>query len=386
MSIIENYTDRLRNNPLFNELGDEDFIRLTNVMEEPRHYDAGEMFIREGEVADCFFVIAQGSVEILKKEPDSDKLHRLTVLRTCDSVGELLLLDPGIRSASARTLEETKLIVIPFSLLHSLSEGENTLESKIKLKAASILGKHLRQINDTTVKSFMETYQEINKRAKFGAVVTKMLLGACLYIYTLGIVNSTEISSSTYVTLPLVIIFLGFVVHTIMTGGYPLETYGITLKNWRFVALDSLKFTAFAVFIVILFKIALVSWVPAYHGLPVFDWSKSLEPSSGQLLLLMAIYGLFIAPIEEIITRGGIQASLQIYLLGKHKNLTANIVTCLLFSAGHVFMSLTMAIVTFPVALFWGWLFSRHNSVVGPAVSHAVLGTIAFFVIGLPIA
>ena len=385
MPISKDYAEKLRSNPLFNDLNEEEFALLANALEEPKCYEAGEIIMREGDSADCFFEIVQGSVEVLKKDPDRDVQHRLTVLGTYDTVGELQLLDPGSRSATIQTLEATKLLVIPFSLLHSLSEGENTLETKIKLKLASTLGKRLRQTNETAVKSLMETLEQAKKRAVLGGLVAKVLLGTCLYIYVLGVIDSLALPSSSYVTVPLLIVWLGFIIHLVKFSGYPLEMYGITLKNWYPIALESLKFTLPAAVVVVLFKATLVYSIPAFYDLPVFDLSASMGMSDGQLVFAIAVYGLFVAPMEELLLRGGFQGSLQLLLTGQRKNIVAILLAGVAFSALHVHLSLSMALVTLPVALFWGWLYSRQGSVVGPAVSHMVLGVFAFFVVGLPI-
>lgn len=40
----------------------------------------------------------------------------------------------------------------------------------------------------------------------------------------------------------------------------------------------------------------------------------------------------------------------------------------------------TLAVV--PPALFWGWLYHRRRNLVGPALSHLVIGGYVFFILG----
>ncbi|MEO1286609.1 MAG: cyclic nucleotide-binding domain-containing protein, partial [Chloroflexota bacterium] len=64
-----------------------------------RHYKPGVEIIQSGDLADNFYVIIKGRVEIL------DRKHRsLSTLETGDFFGEIGLLEDGRRSASIRSL------------------------------------------------------------------------------------------------------------------------------------------------------------------------------------------------------------------------------------------------------------------------------------------
>ena len=54
----------------------------------------------------------------------------------------------------------------------------------------------------------------------------------------------------------------------------------------------------------------------------------------------------------------------------------------LLFSATHLHLSPLLALVVFPFGLYWGRLFRRQRSLLGPCVSHALIGSFAFGVVG----
>ncbi len=64
---------------------------------------AGEIFIREGDVEDSFYVIVQGEVRVFRGE------RTIITLHSGDSVGELAVLDPEPRSASAAALQDSLL-------------------------------------------------------------------------------------------------------------------------------------------------------------------------------------------------------------------------------------------------------------------------------------
>jgi EAL domain-containing protein (putative c-di-GMP-specific phosphodiesterase class I) len=74
------------------------------------HAAAGEVIFREGDAADCAYVIESGVVTITAgREADRVELARL---RAGEPFGEMALLDDKVRSATASALEPTTLIVV----------------------------------------------------------------------------------------------------------------------------------------------------------------------------------------------------------------------------------------------------------------------------------
>jgi len=77
----------------------------------PRHRAAaGEVIFREGDAADCAYVIESGVVAISSTREGVEV--ELARLRAGEPLGEMALLDDKVRSATARTLEPTSLIVV----------------------------------------------------------------------------------------------------------------------------------------------------------------------------------------------------------------------------------------------------------------------------------
>jgi HD-GYP domain-containing protein (c-di-GMP phosphodiesterase class II) len=79
----------------------------------------GEIIIREGMVADTFYIIQSGKVAITKRFEDGKEMV-LAIHQDGDFFGEMALLDQGPRSASSVALEPTVLLEISradFSIL-----------------------------------------------------------------------------------------------------------------------------------------------------------------------------------------------------------------------------------------------------------------------------
>jgi EAL domain-containing protein (putative c-di-GMP-specific phosphodiesterase class I) len=71
---------------------------------------AGEVIFREGEAAECAYVIESGAVTITAAREGAE--IELARLRAGEPLGEMALLDDRVRSATASALEPTTLIVV----------------------------------------------------------------------------------------------------------------------------------------------------------------------------------------------------------------------------------------------------------------------------------
>ena len=97
--------------------------------------------------------------------------------------------------------------------------------------------------------------------------------------------------------------------------------------------------------------------------------------------LMVGVYALFV-PVQELIARSGLQVPMEMLFEGDRRGLWANVMASLLFSATHLHLSPLLALLVFPFGLYWGWLFGRQRSLLGPCVSHVLIGGFAFGVVG----
>jgi len=96
----------------------------------------------------------------------------------------------------------------------------------------------------------------------------------------------------------------------------------------------------------------------------------------------MLIYAVF-SILQEFIARGVLQGTLEKFFEFKYKKWIANIVTSAIFASIHIHLSPIFALsVIFP-SLLWGWLYSRHKTLIGPALSHITIGWWAIFALGI---
>ena len=147
--------DELRRVPLFAGLAEEDLERLYQ-MAETVFIPAGQLVLQEGEPGDALYVVLDGELEITKRQGGQDIL--LAVSRAGEFLGEMSLLEQRPRSASVRTLRESRLLVIsqaafqtllscspsaPLTILHTLTSrlrnNESVLMQNEKMAALGTL-------------------------------------------------------------------------------------------------------------------------------------------------------------------------------------------------------------------------------------------------------
>jgi CRP-like cAMP-binding protein len=106
-------------------------------------YKAGEVIFKEGDSEDTMFFIKEGKVEISKKMGDAEQV--LAFLGPNDFFGEMALLSKSPRSASAKAVKETSVIVFNRKQFMTLLKTRG----EIVLKIIEVLIKRLKESNDT---------------------------------------------------------------------------------------------------------------------------------------------------------------------------------------------------------------------------------------------
>ena len=98
----------LRSVKLFSLLDEAELLELQKVLHE-RVIPANTLLFQEGEQGDSLFIIQTGDVEISVNDFAGEKIV-LASLSSSAIFGETAVFDPGPRSASARTIDESRLL------------------------------------------------------------------------------------------------------------------------------------------------------------------------------------------------------------------------------------------------------------------------------------
>ena len=104
----------------------------------------GDVVCREGEADPSLFVIAKGSVAIVKQDA-GEKERLLARLGPGQTIGEMALLDGQARSATVVAAEDLVLLVLTRTALERLVDEKPRLGAKLLWKLARLLSQRLRQ-------------------------------------------------------------------------------------------------------------------------------------------------------------------------------------------------------------------------------------------------
>ena len=135
----------LRTVPIFGGLEDAELERLWSYTEVHAHA-AGEVILREGDLAKEMFVLLEGSVEIFSGTGETEQVLR--TLGKGDCFGEMALIDIQPRSASVRTVTPVRLMVIGFDDLIRVYQFNMQTYTIIVLNIAREISRRLRRANE----------------------------------------------------------------------------------------------------------------------------------------------------------------------------------------------------------------------------------------------
>ena len=102
-----------------------------------------ETLFEEYDEADAVFFILEGHIELSILGDEGRKIG-LDVLPGGAFFGEIALLDPGPRTASAMALEDSKLLMLSYAALHRVLEYNPHLTGEM----LRLIGKRMRYITD----------------------------------------------------------------------------------------------------------------------------------------------------------------------------------------------------------------------------------------------
>jgi signal transduction histidine kinase len=135
--------DELRQVPLLADLSEEDLERLYE-MAETVSIPAGQLVLREGDTGDSLYIVLEGELEVTKRRGGQEVV--LSSYEPGQFFGEMALLERAPRSASVRTLRESRMLAIdqaafqtllsrspsaPFNILRTVTSRLRSTESML---------------------------------------------------------------------------------------------------------------------------------------------------------------------------------------------------------------------------------------------------------------
>ncbi len=157
MGLMKNTEKVLRNSQFFLSLKNEDISKIAPHFKLVS-FSRGDVILHEDEIADRFFVIVEGSVEVWKNHA-TENSARLAVKSRGNIFGEMALIDDEPRSATIVATEDCKVLQVHKSDFYKLSETHPVIIFAV-LRA---LSRAIRQSNDSFVASLSKQNQELQQ-------------------------------------------------------------------------------------------------------------------------------------------------------------------------------------------------------------------------------
>ena len=375
--------------PMFADMAPEKVEELLSVAAF-RTIPANETFVTEGEMSTEAWVIVSGEVEVYKNSgsgKDSNE-HVLTKVTAPSLIGEFTMFDYEPRSSSVRALGPVDVLEIDIAVLRQPQYSE--LYSELLRVCGGHIVQRLRNTNNVTVEAMEQRLEESKARISLGVFFVYIISSLAVYticLRSVDVIKPYIPGGSRSITIIVLVAIATVCLLAIRKTPYPIKTYGLTLENWKKAALDATVWSLPAIAFITVAKYLLLQNVLMTPEVPLFDplkpFSKTGTFNSGFFLLALVFYVLA-TPLQELVVRGSLQSCLQKFLIGSPaKVMWISILTSnLIFAMAHSHLRLSFALAAFIPGLLWGWLYSRHGTLVAPVVSHIIVGVYTLFVIG----
>jgi len=131
----------LKNVVLFKDLSPRELAMVSSLMHE-RQYLADEVIFDEGEEGQGLFLVLSGRIKIVLPASANELLLELG---PGAFFGEVALLDQSLRTAQARAIEDSNIVVLFRAEFLSLLETHSNIASRISFQLARVLAARLRQ-------------------------------------------------------------------------------------------------------------------------------------------------------------------------------------------------------------------------------------------------
>lgn len=353
-------------------------------------YDAAEQtIVATGDVADDFYVILEGEVSVRHVDPDASpdaapvELARLGPGQT---FGEAALADGLPRLADVVTLGPTRLLLIDIGgLLHAPHAADWVRPFILGLTRGA--GERLQSANATAVEALQREMEETRRRLAMGHFLMWIIVGMSLYTFSLGFTLSMtdSLALASLCTNAVILISVYAMWRLVSQSPYPRSTFGLVINpGWRGEVIEALAWSLGLIAFATGCKWVLIQTVPALAAVPVFDSAFMGTRPLGTTEIVFAITYFLLSPVQEMIARGCLQSSLDVFLHRPGaRGWMAIILSNLIFSTNHVHLSLWFAVMAFVPGIAWGVLYRKQGSLLGVAISHAIVGTYALKVLGL---
>ncbi|MBL8701483.1 MAG: cyclic nucleotide-binding domain-containing protein [Alphaproteobacteria bacterium] len=356
-----------------------------------RDYRPGEAIVREGERASAIHWIAAGRADVCRETASEGQL-RLVELHPGAVIGEIAFLrDDPAAAYSATVVAQDGMTGA--SIPHARLRGDPALQpvsERLARHFGRIAAERLSATTAFTAEAMSAAIARERRLARHLSVVIMLMavfvvlsnsrpdLGRALAALELGEVAFTSLFYFVYVGA------IGVVFRWLIRAlGEAPEALGLQLHDWRRQLAAGLAWSLPGLVV----AAAMRAWL--YPREPVLaiharDGGEALLTPAA--LALLVGYVVVLCPVQEYITRAGVQAPILNAFGASRARLgivVSTLVAAVTFGAMHIAYGVWPVLLTTLVGIYWGIAFVHTRSVVAISTSHVVLGVAAFYWFGL---
>jgi CRP/FNR family cyclic AMP-dependent transcriptional regulator len=128
---------------LFKDFTEKEIGTISQLIAEKK-IPAGTPIYVERMIGDGLYIVKEGSIRILKDIPGVGE-RQLLVMKEGDFFGELALIDPGPRVVSAKTVEDSVLMILEEDKFRKLADKEPVVFNKLVTSVIKLFINRVRQ-------------------------------------------------------------------------------------------------------------------------------------------------------------------------------------------------------------------------------------------------
>ena len=388
IAVDERTREKILGHRIFSGVSEEEIIRILPYF-RLNFLPANTILEREGvSVSKELFVIINGNLDLLKNSKESPGIFAgattepiiVASISAGDLFGELSFLQNVPRSATIRVVTPAVVLALTPANLAEMRVHHPSATSLVMQNILSYVSERLKFTTDRQVEALMQKLEASERTAKSNIFFSYVIGLLCMYNLAINLIAQWSTSSlmTSLVSAGIILVFFLGCLLIIRRSKLPLGLFGLTLKNWKFSVRESMVWTFIIMAAMLLLKWSLINFVPALQGHPLIQFQPFEQKYQTFNFIL---YGMH-SPIQEFIVRGVLQGSLQHFFVGKNITIKSVIVSNGLFAATHVHLfGGLLAVLVFVTGLFWGWLYSRHENLIGVSISHILIGWWGLFIL-----
>lgn len=167
MQIEKDQIEKLAKIEIFSDLlpsssEDKQILEDLAALLSEKKFKKGEMIIREGDMGDTLYILASGSVQVLRNTLGDEK-YAVVNLKAEQNVffGEVALIDSDRRSASVMALEDCKTWVLTGKDYEKICEQEPRFGYLVTFRIAKRIASTLRNTNNDIITLYEALLDEV---------------------------------------------------------------------------------------------------------------------------------------------------------------------------------------------------------------------------------